>query len=107
VWDLVISIFVLVGGVLVLGVLSVFSLFLPMASDPCGSVTCNEGQITTGFLVALVAPAAIFLIAIILTVVRLVLRRVGFWIALVGLALALAGWGAGVALVAGAVPGMH
>ncbi|WP_431245828.1 hypothetical protein [Leifsonia xyli] len=106
VWDLVTSIVLLVVGVVVAAVLTFAAFFLVFASDPCGSGTaCDTGRMGIGFFIALIGPAAVTLIAVIVAIVLLVLRRISFWVPIVGILLALGVWAGGAALVISGVPG--
>lgn len=106
VWDLVTSIILLVFAVVVAAVLTFAAFFLVFASDPCGSATaCDTDRMGVGFLIALLGPAAVTLVAVIAAVVLLVLRRVSFWVPLVGILLAVGVWVGAAALVISGVPG--
>ena len=87
-WDLILTIVLLVVmiGLALLG--SFLSFFLAFASDSCGSgITCDYDRIATGMLVAMVGPLAVGLLVLIAAVVLLVLRRLAFWIPIVGIVL--------------------
>jgi uncharacterized BrkB/YihY/UPF0761 family membrane protein len=106
VWDLVTSIILLVVAVVVAAVLTFAAFFLVFASDPCGASTvCDTDRMGAGFLIALFGPAAVTLVTIAVSVVLLVLRRVAFWVPIVGILLAAGVWVAGAALVISGVPG--
>jgi uncharacterized BrkB/YihY/UPF0761 family membrane protein len=104
-WDVVLTIVLGVAGIGLVILLGFLGIFLAFASDSCGTSTCNTDQIGTGMLVAVVAPAALFLVALVIAVVRLVKKRRAFWVILVGYAVAILGWVAGAALVFTAVDG--
>lgn len=104
-WDLVLSIVLLVLDIALALLLMVFAAFSVMASDPCGSsVQCNYDQMGAGIAVAFIAPVAITVLGIAATIVLLVLRRLAFWVPLVTMVLAVAGFAIGIALVIGGVP---
>jgi uncharacterized BrkB/YihY/UPF0761 family membrane protein len=105
VWDMVLTISLLVLGLGIAVALSFFSVFLVFASDGCGSgsTPCNSDAISIGVLVAAVAPLALFALAAVFAIVRIVKRRVAFWVAIVGTLLAAVGFSVGVAIVFSAV----
>ncbi|MDR6971898.1 hypothetical protein [Leifsonia shinshuensis] len=106
VWDLVTSIVLMVVGVVLAGILTFAAFFLVFASDPCGgSTVCDTERMGIGFFVALIGPAAVTVVAIIAAVVLLVLRRISFWVPIVGMLLAVGVWVGGAALVISGVPG--
>lgn len=90
-WDIVATVVLLV--LLVLGglVTSFMSLFLVMASDSCGtgSTECNEGQLVLGVLVAAAAPWVAIVGMGVWAIVRLVRRKVAWWVAM----LTIPAWG--------------
>lgn len=93
VWDLVLTIVLLVVMIGAGFVLFFLAFFLAFASDSCGaSSVCDSDRIATGMLLAIVLPPALGLIALVAAVVMLVLRRLAFWIPLVGIALMVGGW---------------
>jgi hypothetical protein len=106
VWDLVTSIVLQVVAAVVAGVLTFAAFFLVFASDPCGGATaCDTGRMSIGFFVALLGPAAVTLVAVIVAIVLLVLRRISFWVPIVGILLAIGVLAGGAALVISGVPG--
>lgn len=106
VWDLVTSIVLQVLAVVIAGVLTFAAFFLVFASDPCGGATaCDTDRMGAGFLVALLGPAAVTLVAVIVAIVLVVRRRISFWVPIVGILLAIGVWVGGAALVISGVPG--
>lgn len=106
VWDLVTSIVLLAVAVAVAAVLTFAAFFLVFASDSCGaSTTCDTGRMSAGFLLAVIAPAAVTVVAVIVAVVLLVRRRVSFWVPLAGIVLAVGLWALGAAVVFSSVSG--
>jgi len=106
VWDLVTSIVLLVIAVVIAAILTFASFFLAFAGDPCGASTvCDTGRMGAGFFIALFGPGAVTLVAVIVTVVLLALKRISFWVPIVGILLAAGVWVAGAALVFSGVPG--
>lgn len=106
VWDLVLTIGLLVlmaGAALVAFFLS---FFLAFAGDPCGSgITCDYDRMGTGMLIAMIGPLAIGLLALVAAIVVLVLKRIAFWIPLVGTVLIIGVFIGGAALTISGVPG--
>ncbi|MFD1715052.1 DUF6264 family protein [Amnibacterium flavum] len=102
-WDLVLSIVLLV--VLVgFGAIAAFAgAFLAFASDPCTAQTCDYDLLNAGVLTAMLSPVVIALIAIIVTVLLLVRRRLAFWVPLAAYALITAVWVTAAIVVSSAV----
>lgn len=106
VWDLVLTIVLLVVMVGLALLASFFSFFLAFAGDSCGaSVTCDTDRIAAGMLVAMIGPLAVALLALIAAVVVLVLKRIAFWIPILGIVLVVGVFVGGAALTASGVPG--
>ena len=106
VWDLVTSIVLLVVSIVVAAGLTFAAAFLVFASDPCGgSTVCDTDRMGVGFFVALLSPGTVTLVAVIVTIVLLVKRKISFWVPIVGILLAIGGWVGGAALVISGVPG--
>ncbi|MEV1128905.1 hypothetical protein [Agromyces sp. NPDC049794] len=106
VWDLVLTIGLLVLMVGTALVAFFLSFFLAFAGDPCGSgITCDYDRMGTGMLVAMIGPLAIGLLALVAAIVVLVLKRIAFWIPLVGTVLIIAVFIGGAALTISGVPG--
>ncbi|WP_448006555.1 hypothetical protein [Agromyces bauzanensis] len=106
VWDLVLTIVLLVLLIGTALVASFLSFFLAFAGDPCGSgITCDYDRMGTGMLIAMIGPLVVGLLALIAGVVVLVLRRLAFWIPLAGIVLVIGVFVAGAALTISGVPG--
>ena len=104
VWDLVLTIVLLVLMVGVALVAAFLSFFLAFASDSCGaSAACDYDRIATGMLIAMIGPLVVGLIALVAAVIVLVLKRIAFWIPLVGIVLIIAVFFGGAALTASGV----
>ncbi len=103
-WDLVLTIVLLVLDVVLAAIMSFFGLFLAMASDSCGVRDCNTELIATGMMVAVGLPWLVLIVTIIAAVVVLVMRRLAFWIPLVGGALILASLVLGFVVAGAGVP---
>ena len=105
-WDLILTIVLLVVMIGLALLASFLSFFLAFASDSCGSgITCDYDRMATGMLLAMVGPLAVALLVLIAGVVMLVLRRRAFWIPIVGIVLVIAVFVGGVALTVSGVPG--
>lgn len=91
IWDLVLTI---VGLVVYLGVTAIGSFlgfFLAFASDSCGaSSVCDYDRMANGMMTATYGVWAPVLIVVILSIVLLALRRLAFWVPLVGILLTIA-----------------
>ncbi|WP_431198012.1 hypothetical protein [Leifsonia xyli] len=106
VWDLVTTIVLVVLAAIIAAVLTFAAFFLVFASDPCGASTvCDTGRMGVGFFIALLGPAAVTLVTVIVAVVLLVVRRRAFWVPIVCILLAAGVWVGGAALVVSGVPG--
>ena len=104
IWDLVLTIVLLVLMIGVALVASFFSFFLAFASDSCGaSAVCDYDRIGLGMLVAMIGPLLVGLIALIAAVIVLVLKRIAFWIPIAGIVLIGAIFVGAVALTASGV----
>jgi hypothetical protein len=104
-WDLVLTIVLLVVMIGAALLASFLSFFLAFAGDSCGaSVTCDTDRIAAGMLVAMIGPLAVALLALIAAVVVLVLKRIAFWIPIVGIVLLAGVFVGGVVLTASGVP---
>jgi hypothetical protein len=104
-WDLVLTIVLLVLMIGAALLASFLSFFLAFAGDSCGAVAeCDYDRMATGMLLAMIGPLAVALIVLIAGVVVLVLRRIAFWIPLVGIILVIGVFIAGAALTASGVP---
>jgi hypothetical protein len=86
VWDLWLTIALLLVAVLVDVVVSFFAVFLVFASDACVS-SCDSGLMSIGFLIAIALPTVALVLGIIAAILLLVFRRRAFWIPLVVIAL--------------------
>jgi hypothetical protein len=105
VWDVVLTIILLVVGASVAFGLVIFSAFLAFASDGCGSngSPCNADQISAGMLIAAASPVLLFVLATIVAIVRMVKRRIAFWVGILSGLLPLIGFGIGAGIVFAAV----
>ncbi len=104
VWDLVLTIVLLAVMAGLAFLLLFFSFFLAFAGDSCGaSSTCDFDRMGTGMLVAMILPIVVAVIALVGAVVVLVLKRIAFWIPLVGMVLMVGAFALGAGITAAAV----
>lgn len=90
-WDLILTIVLLILLLVISVVAAVAGLGLAMAGDGCGaSSVCDTGRIAEGFLAGISVPLVIGFVALVVTIITLVLRRLSFWIPLVGILLVIA-----------------
>ena len=98
VWDLVLTLVLILCALGATLLLSYFGLFFAMASDACmGGNDCDTDLIGWGVLVAAGGVWVPFLAALAVSIVLLVVRRIAFWVPIAGLALSfgctvLGGW---------------
>lgn len=105
VWDVVVSIVLLVLLAILTFFVSIFGFFLVMASDPCGGTTvCNSDLIGLGVLVAVSVPWLVLIVAVVVVIIMLVKRRIAFWVPLAASPLVVGAWFAGAAIAAAGVP---
>lgn len=104
-WDLILTIVLLVVMIGVTLLASFLSFFLAFAGDSCGSgIECDYDRMGTGMIIAMIGPLAVGLLALIAAVIVLVLRRIAFWIPIVGIVLVIGVFIGGAALTASGVP---
>ncbi len=105
-WDLVTTIVLLLLMIGAALLASFLSFFLAFAGDSCGaSSVCDYDRMATGMMVAMIGPLLVGLLALIAAIILLVLRRIAFWIPLLGILLSVGVFIGGVALTAsGVVP---
>lgn len=107
VWDVGVSIILMIVAAVIVAFLSLSAALLVFSSDSCGSESCNLVQLQAGWIGATIAPALTLIAGIVIAIVRMVRRRVSFWIPIVALAVAGVLWFVGVLLVFGSVPGFR
>jgi hypothetical protein len=104
VWDLVVTIVLLVLMAGLAFLLLFFAFFLAFASDSCGaSSVCDYDRIGSGMLVAMLLPIVVAVLALVAAVIMLVLKRIAFWIPLVGVVLMIGAFALGAWITASAV----
>lgn len=84
--DVVVTIVLLVADGVLAALASMMGMFLVMASDPCGVVSCSSELIMIGWLMGMILPWLAFVATAIVAIVFMVKRRLAFWVALVGAA---------------------
>ncbi len=97
--DLVVSISLIIVGVVGFAFLGFLTLFLSMMSDGCYANQCNTGLMSVGWLIALAVPPAVFVGAVIWTIIRLARRRTAWWVTLAGAFLSIMIWAGGAGLM--------
>jgi len=83
VWDIVVTVLLLLALVGLTLIVSMFGLYLSVAADACGARACDTGLIAIGMVFATVVPWMLLGIAVIASIVLLILRRLAFWVPLV------------------------
>ncbi|GAA1959936.1 hypothetical protein GCM10009717_28260 [Agromyces allii] len=105
VWDLVLTIVLLVVMIGVAVVAMFLSFLLAFAGDSCGAAgPCDYDVMGTGMVIAFAGPITAAFIALVAAVIVLVLKRIAFWIPLVGIVLVIGVFVAGAAITASGVP---
>lgn len=85
-WDVAVTVILLIGDLGIAAVASFMAVFLVMASDPCGVRACSTEIITLGWLLGMGLPWLVLIVVAVISIVRLVRRRLAFWVPLVGAA---------------------
>ena len=104
VWDLVLTILLLLGVAALAAFVSFSAVFLVMASDSCGVRDCSTELIVFGWLLGMGLPWIVLIAAIVVSIVRLVRRRIAFWVPLAGAVLVVLSLVLAFAITAWAVP---
>lgn len=105
VWDIVVTVILLVGLGFLAMTASFYGLFLGMVSDGCGSGSnCNFDIIGMGVIVAVVLPWVVLLAAVIVAIIRLVRRKLAFWIPLAAAPLIVGPWFLGAWIATAGLP---
>ncbi|MDQ1112447.1 uncharacterized BrkB/YihY/UPF0761 family membrane protein [Microbacterium testaceum] len=102
-WDVALTIVLLVLLPLLALAASYAGVLLAFASNACGSTTCNTGLMNIGFWTAVISPWVVLVIGVIVAIVRLVRRRLAFWVPLVTVVAVVAVWFVAAALVGAGV----
>lgn len=107
-WDLVLTIALLVGMLAIAIVAAFGGVFLIFVTDSCGSAgRCNDVAVDAGVLTGAVGPLVVATVALIAAIVRLVRRRIAFWVPIVGVAVIVLVLGGGYLLTSSGVPGFQ
>ena len=83
-WDVAVTVILLVIDAALAFAASVMGMFLIMASDPCGVRDCGNDLIVLGWIIGMVLPWLVLIATGIIAIVRLVRRKLAFWVALLG-----------------------
>jgi len=88
-WDFLITLALTVLMLVLVVVLFLAALSGGIVNAPCSNVAegCNVALVGAGHQIGIWAPGAIALVTIVWSFVRVLRRKIGFWIALVGLGL--------------------
>lgn len=97
VWDIVLTIILVLLGIGLVFALAFLPIFAAFAWPGCD--TSCETQMNAGYFLGLLLAPALYVITVIWAIVRLVKRKVAFWVVLVGYVLAGAASAAGFAIV--------
>jgi sterol desaturase/sphingolipid hydroxylase (fatty acid hydroxylase superfamily) len=103
VWDVALSVVLLVLLTLFTLGASYAGLVLGLASDACSPQTCDFALLNGGVWFALIAPWVVLLLAVALAVVQLVRHRIAFWVPPAAALLDVGLWFVGAAIVGAAV----
>ena len=103
-WDTILTIILLILFVGVVIVCSFAGALVVFAGDSCGaSAECNYDIIGAAVMVGLIGPAVVGVVVLVVTIVRLVRKRVAFFVPLIGSVLAAAVVAGAFALASSAV----
>ncbi|WP_307219062.1 DUF6264 family protein [Microbacterium sp. SORGH_AS_0888] len=92
VWDLVLTLLLLLVATGAAGLSSVLALYIVLLSDGCSTVNCDYGQLNLGLWIALSGPWAVWAVAVVVSIALLVRRRLAFWMPIVGVAAIVGVW---------------
>ncbi|RUQ98251.1 DUF6264 family protein [Labedella endophytica] len=82
--DVIVSVLLMVGGVIVFGSLAFLPLFIAAFADSCTAESCDADLMMTGAYVGLIAPPLLFLAAVIWGLIRLARRKTAWWVVAAG-----------------------
>jgi hypothetical protein len=91
VWDIVVSIVLMVVAALTALVGGFLQLFVFAFTDDCPPATCHIDQATNDIFTTWAIVGFVFVASIVVTIVLLVKRRRGWWVAMIGLLAVIAG----------------
>ena len=88
-WDFILTLVLVLVMLLFVGAFALSTVTLSATSFACADAgaECIDSRVQIGQLISTYAPGAIALVAVIVSVVRLVRRRVAFWVPIVGIVL--------------------
>jgi hypothetical protein len=104
IWDIVLTVVLLLAVAGLTLIVSIFGLYLAMAADVCGVRECDTDLIAVGMLFAAVIPWIVLAVTVVGSIVLLILRRLAFWVPLVGAVLVVAAFFIGAGLATAGVP---
>lgn len=102
--DMIASIVLALIAVIANVIVTATAVPLVLLTDSC-DVTCNYTVIESGFIFALAVPSILTLIGIFITILRVVKRKLAFWIPLVAMAAAVMALVIGTAVMILGIPG--
>lgn len=97
--DVTVSVILMFAGILGFATLAFMSLFLIMMSDGCVDDRCNTSLMSAGWLIALGVPPVVFVAAMVWGIVRLVRRKISWWVPAAGAVLGVSIWFVGVGIM--------
>jgi hypothetical protein len=103
--DLVITIVLLVADGVLAALASMMGMFLVMASDPCGNLTCDGSLIAIGWMMGMILPWVAFAVTAVVAIILMVKRRPAFWVPLAGAVLIVLSLVLAFVVTAAGVPG--
>jgi len=105
-WDFLLTSALVVFMLVLVVVFAVSSFGFGLLNQACadGSSACSPVRIQIGQLICTFAPAAIALIAIVWSLIRVFRRRIGFWVAGLGVALMVGAFTLGNVIMASGLP---
>jgi hypothetical protein len=104
VWDIVLTVLLLLAVAGVTLIVSIFGLYLSMAADACGVRDCDTDLIAVGMLLAAVIPWIVLAVTVVASIVLLILRRLAFWVPIAGGVLVVVAFFIGGGLATAGVP---
>lgn len=102
--DLMASIVLVLIAVVANIIVTATAVPLVLLTDSC-DLTCNYTVIESGFIFALVVPSILTLIGIFITILRVITRKLAFWVPLATIAAALLSLVIGTAVMILGIPG--
>ncbi|MFG6475291.1 hypothetical protein ACFXP7_02780 [Microbacterium sp. P06] len=103
VWDVALSVVLLVLLTLFALAASYAGFFLALASESCSAATCDYALMNVGLWFGVISPWAVLLLGVAAAVILLVRQRLAFWVPLTSAALMVGLWFVAAAIVGAAV----